>query len=154
MYVESSCSTLRNKSEKKNKLDRKSWQKPSKPADYNTAELKESNEDDVTPEYPFATVLDATYSALTQRNFTAPPKPVTQKKAQLAYRNITPIYNDKVALAAFNKIMTSMITLTHREVFSLLLELCMLIAEAIVPWWWPVNEIQAITDEKRRIFMS
>lgn len=107
--------------------------KSSKPADNEITELKESNSDNATPEHPFAAVPNATYSAPTQRNFTAPPKPATQKKAQPAYRNITPIYNDKVALAAFDKIMTSMITLTHREVFSLSPELRTLIAEVIAP---------------------
>jgi hypothetical protein len=97
-----------------------------------SAEANASKED-VVPEHPYANVPDATYSAPTQRNFAAPPKPTPAKKAQPAYRNVAPIYDDKIAVSAFDKIMKSMITLTHGEVFSLSPELRSLAAEAIVP---------------------
>lgn len=124
--------------------------KPSKPADYDTSESKDNGDDSASPEHPFAAAPDATYSVPTQRNFAAPPKPAPQKKAQPAYRNIAPIYSDKVALEAFDKIMTSMITLTHKEVFSLSPELRTLIAEAIAPRRRPANEIQPTADKEKK----
>jgi hypothetical protein len=121
-----------------------------KPSAEVSGTAEDASKEEIVPEHPYANAPDATYSAPTQRNFAAPPKPAPAKKAQPAYRNIAPIYDDKVAVAAFDKIMTSMITLTHGEVFSLSPELRSLVAEAISPRRRSTNETQPTPSEERR----
>lgn len=70
-------------------------------------------------EHPFADAPDAAYAAPANRNFGAPPKAPPAKKPTPAYRTIAPVYDDKVAEVAFDKAMSSLVTITQRELLSL-----------------------------------
>lgn len=82
-------------------------------------------------EHPFADAPDAAYAAPANRNFGAPPKAPPAKKPTPAYRTIAPVYDDKVAEVAFDKAMSSLVTITQRELLSLSPEVRALLREAV-----------------------
>ena len=74
------------------------------------------------PTHPFAKAKDATYSPPTLENVAVKPKPPPVKKPEVTYRTSAPIYDLQVASDIYSQTMNSQITLTQRELLSLLPE--------------------------------
>ena len=72
--------------------------------------------------HPFAHAKDASYSPPTTGNVAAKPKPPLPKRPEGSYKTTTPIYDLKVASEVYAHTMDSQITLTQRELLSLLPE--------------------------------
>ena len=72
--------------------------------------------------HPFAHAKDVSYNPPTTSNIAAKLKPPLPKRPEGSYKITTPIYDLKVASEVYAHTMDSQITLTQRELLSLLPE--------------------------------
>jgi hypothetical protein len=125
--------------------------KSARPKDVEEEPASDADNFSDIPEHPFADVPDATYSAPKERNFAAPPKPNPPKKANPAYHTVAPIYDERAAETAFDKAMSTLITLTQRELFSLSPELRALVKEAVSARRNPAKSAPFSSDDPKDI---
>ena len=83
---------------------------------------EEVDDDDEPPVHPFARAKDAAYAPPTTNNVTAKLKPAPVKKPDVPLRTAAPVYDPQVASAIYACTMDSQITITQRELLSLLPE--------------------------------
>ena len=86
------------------------------------ATLEDVNDNNKPPVHPFARAKDAAYAPPTTNNIAAKPKPAPLKKPDVPLRTAAPVYDPQVASTVYARTMDSQITITQRELLSLLLE--------------------------------
>ena len=92
---------------------------------------EEVNGDDEEPlVHSFSRAKDAVYALPTTNNVGAKPKPAPPKKPDVPLRTTTPIYDPQVALTMYTCTMDLQITITQRELLSLLPEVRNQVCEA------------------------
>ena len=84
---------------------------------------EEVNDNDEEPlVHSFSRVKDAAYAPPTTNNVGVKPKPAPLKKPDVPLRTTAPIYDPQVALTMYAHTMDLQITITQRELLSLLPE--------------------------------
>ena len=84
--------------------------------------LEEVVNDEEPPVHPFARAKDTAYAPPTTNNISVKPKPSLLKKPDIPLRTTAPIYNPQMASKVYAQMMDSQITITQRELLSLLPE--------------------------------
>ena len=97
------------------------------------------------PEHPFCAVQDAVYVPLQSRNVSAPFKPPTGKKPEVAYHTLPPVHNPAHVQSVYECALNSSFTITQEELLSLAPEVCSKFREAVTSRCAPPKD--ATTDQ-------
>jgi hypothetical protein len=93
---------------------------PSPPATENA----EAHDHSISHPHPFGNAQEATYLLLTDWNFATAPKPLPVKKTEPTYKTFPPVYNGKITIDVYDRMMAAQVTLTQCELLSLSRSLC------------------------------